>query len=215
MGQMKASTERHWASRRRSSSARNRDAVVPRGSIDPNGMSCLIELVLRSTLYDIRHILVPSARRLDRGMTKARVSGRIAIERDPEGESTKVYPWSHSCGSEVRSLGHPDSPCQRMGLLNSSTGAVMPIAGTEIPLATVARSGDTVVGKFDKVSVVAMCSEAAESRMDSNFISCPEDVLNTMQSSDRDFSFCATDSHKPNTEDMPFLKSSGAMSRRF
>ena len=90
----------------------------------------------------------------------------------------------------------------------------MPIAGTDTPLATVARSGDTIVGKFDSVSVVAMCSEAAESRMESNCISCPEDVLNTMQPSDRDF-FCATDSHKPNTEDIPFLKSSGAMSRRF
>ena len=102
-----------------------------------------------------------------------------------------------------------------MVLLNSSVGAVMPIAGTDTPLATVARSRDAILGKFDSVSVVAICSEAAESRMESNCISCPEDVLNTMQPSDRDFSFCATESHKPNTEDMPFLKSSGAMSRRF
>ena len=102
-----------------------------------------------------------------------------------------------------------------MGLLNSSIGAVKPIAGTETPLATVARSGDTIVGRFDSVSVVAMCSDAAESRMDSNCISCPEDVLNTTQPSDRDFSFRATDSHKPNMEDMPLLKSSGAMFRRF
>ena len=102
-----------------------------------------------------------------------------------------------------------------MGLSNSSIGAVKPVAGTETPLATVARSGDTVVGKFDNVSVRAMCSEAAESRMELNCTSCPEEVLNTMQPSDRDFSFCATDSHKPNTEDMPFLKSSGDMSRRF
>ena len=102
-----------------------------------------------------------------------------------------------------------------MGLSNSSIGAVMPVAGTETPLATVARSGDTVVDKFDNVSVRAMCSEAAESRIESNFTSCPEEVLNTMQPSDRDFSFCATDSHKPNTEDMPFLKSLGDMPLRF
>ena len=102
-----------------------------------------------------------------------------------------------------------------MGLSNSSIGAVKPVAGTETPLATVARSGDTVVGKFDNVSVRAMCSEAAESRMESNCTSCPEEVLNTMQPSDRDISFCATDSHKPNTDDIPFLKSSGDMSRRF
>ena len=85
----------------------------------------------------------------------------------------------------------------------------MPVAGTETPLATVARSGDNVVDKFDNVSVRAMCSEAAESRMESNLTSCPEEVLNTTQSSDRDISFCATDSHKPNTDDIPFLKSSG------
>ena len=90
IGQMKASTEQHWASRRRSSSARNCEAVVPRGSIEPEGMSCLIELVFVFTLYDIRHILGPPARPLVRGMMKARVSGRIAMERDPAGESTKV-----------------------------------------------------------------------------------------------------------------------------
>ena len=91
----------------------------------------------------------------------------------------------------------------------------MPSAGTDTPLATVARSGDDVVYKFDNVSVRAMCSEAAESRMESNLTSCPEEVLNTTHSSDRDTSRCATDSHKPNTDDNPFLKSSGDMSRRF
>ena len=89
-GQMKASTERRWASCRRSSLAKKCEAVVPRGSIEPEGMSCFIELVLVSTLYDMRHILVPSAFLLVRGITKARVSGRMAMERDPVGESTKV-----------------------------------------------------------------------------------------------------------------------------
>ena len=91
----------------------------------------------------------------------------------------------------------------------------MPVAGTEAPLATVARNGDSVVDKFDNVSVRAMCSEAAESRMESNCTSCSERVLNTARSSDRDLSCCATDSQKPNTDDIPFLRSSGDMSRRF
>lgn len=60
-----------------------------------------------------------------------------------------------------------------------------------------------------------MCSEAVESRMLSNLTVCPDVVLNTTLSSERNLSCCATDSHKPNTDEMLFLKSSGDISRRF
>ena len=55
-------------------------------------LSILVEVgrLLEGGLYDMRHILVPSARRPVFDMTKARVSGRMAMERDPVGESTKV-----------------------------------------------------------------------------------------------------------------------------
>ena len=91
----------------------------------------------------------------------------------------------------------------------------MPRAFKDVPFATVARQGENIAGRFDNVSGPAMCSDGAESRTVSNVTMCPEEVLNTTKSSEQEFSCCATDSHKSNTDDMPFLKSSGDMSQRF
>ena len=91
----------------------------------------------------------------------------------------------------------------------------MPRALKDVPFATVARKGENIAGRFDNVSGPVMCSDGAESRTVSNVTMCPEEVLNTTLSSERDFSCCATYSHKPNADEMPFLKSSGDMPRRF
>ena len=72
-------------------------------------------------------MLIPPDGGLVRGITIALVSGRIAIGRCPNGESTKVYPWSHNVGSDDKSFGHPGRPCQFIGLPNSSVGADMPL----------------------------------------------------------------------------------------
>ena len=63
----------------------------------------------------MRHIFVPSAWWPVREITNSRLSGRMAIEREPVGENTKVYPWSQSAGNDARSLERPGSPCQRIG----------------------------------------------------------------------------------------------------
>ena len=121
-GQMKALTWSLFCSSR----ARNEDAVVPGGSISHSLTSCRMELSLVSISYDIFHMLVPPEGGLFRGITNALVSGRMAIERCPSGESTKVYPLSHSVGSDDKSFGHPGRPCQFIVLPNSSTGADIP-----------------------------------------------------------------------------------------
>ena len=100
------------------------EAAVPGGSIASGGATCRIELVLVSTSYDILHMRVPSAACPVLGISNVVVSGRMARDREPVGESTKVYPWSQSLGRDVRSLGHPESPCHLIGLPNSSVGAI-------------------------------------------------------------------------------------------
>ena len=65
------------------------------------------------------------------------------------------------------------------------------------------------------VKRLAICSEAAESRRLSNLTLCPEEPRKIMESPVRDSSCCATDSHKPNMEETPALKTLGDMLRRF
>ena len=86
----------------------------------PSGWtSCLMVLVFVSISYDIFDMRLPAESVPGRGSTKAWILGRIAMDRCPVGETTKVYTWSQSVGAYESFQGHPNSPCHTTELPSS------------------------------------------------------------------------------------------------
>lgn len=151
------------------------EAAVPGGSIASGGATCRIELVLVSTSYDILHMRVPSAACPVLGISNAVVSGRMARDRKPVGESTEVYiSLVTDFGQRRKVSGAPREPMAPHWIAEL-------ISRRYLPLATVARKGENIVCSWNSAPGRAMCSEAAESRMLSNLAVCPDVVLNTTQ----------------------------------